>query len=64
MNQRRVIVLTAVVGMNTADIAKELSASEATIRVWLMRARATITGEFAKDSEGIWKRSDISAAAR
>ena len=41
-NQRRAIVLAAVVGLSISEIASELGTGEGTVRVWLSRARATI----------------------
>jgi RNA polymerase sigma-70 factor (ECF subfamily) len=40
--QRRVLVLRAFDGLSTADIAAEIGTSEATVRLWLSRARASI----------------------
>jgi RNA polymerase sigma-70 factor (ECF subfamily) len=46
--QRRALVLQAVVGLSTAEIAAELGASEGTVRVWLVRARAQVAEQLAR----------------
>ncbi|HXY43602.1 MAG TPA: SigE family RNA polymerase sigma factor [Acidimicrobiales bacterium] len=40
--QRQALVLTAFVGLSTAEAAKEMRASEGTVRVWVSRARARV----------------------
>lgn len=40
--QRRALVLDAVVGLTTKEIALEMDASEGTVRSWLARARKTM----------------------
>jgi RNA polymerase sigma-70 factor (ECF subfamily) len=40
--QRQALVLTAFVGLTTAEVAQEMQASEGTVRVWLSRARASL----------------------
>jgi RNA polymerase sigma-70 factor, ECF subfamily len=42
VRQRRALVLRAVAGLSTAEIASEMGASTATVRVWLSRARRTL----------------------
>lgn len=42
-NQRSALVLRAVGGLSTSEIATELKTSPDTVRVWLSRARATIS---------------------
>lgn len=41
-NQREALILTAFVGLSTAEVAKEMRRSEGTVRVWLSRARAGV----------------------
>lgn len=41
-NQRRALVLRSVVGMSAAEVALEMGTTEATVRSWLTRARATV----------------------
>jgi len=53
-NQRRALVLQAVVGMSVEEIAVEMEAPESTVRAWLSRARrrmAELLG--VEDSEGL-----------
>jgi RNA polymerase sigma-70 factor, ECF subfamily len=42
LNQRRALVLSAIGGLSTAEIAKEMKAKEGTVRVWLSRGRAQL----------------------
>jgi RNA polymerase sigma-70 factor (ECF subfamily) len=45
VNQQRAIVLRTIAGLSAADVAAELGTTEATVRVWLARARATLATE-------------------
>jgi len=51
IKQRRALVLRAVVGLSTAQVAAELDAPESTVRVWLMRARSSVAVALGRDSE-------------
>jgi RNA polymerase sigma-70 factor, ECF subfamily len=42
LNQRRALVLTAIGGLSTAEVAEEMKAKEGTVRVWLSRGRAQL----------------------
>ena len=44
VNQRRALVLTAVAGLQVAEVAKEMNVREGTVRVWLSRGRAELAG--------------------
>lgn len=50
---RQVLVLKAVVGMTTAEIADELGASEGSVRVWLSRARAGFLVAYERDERAV-----------
>jgi RNA polymerase sigma-70 factor (ECF subfamily) len=50
IKQRRALVLQAVVGLSTSQVAAELDAPEATVRVWLMRARIAVAAALDKDA--------------
>ncbi|MGH9170917.1 MAG: RNA polymerase sigma factor [Acidimicrobiales bacterium] len=41
-HQRQALVLFAIVGRSTAEVATEMGTTEATVRSWLSRARATV----------------------
>lgn len=45
VNQQRAIVLRTIAGLSAADVAAELGTTEATVRVWLARARASLATE-------------------
>ncbi len=45
--QRQAVVLSAVVGLTTDEIAEEMSTTAATVRSWLSRARAAVSSELA-----------------
>lgn len=49
VRHRQVLVLKAVVGLGTAEIADELGTNEGTIRVWLARGRAELTSALAPE---------------
>lgn len=53
-NQRRVLVLQAVLGMSVEEIASEMGAPESTVRTWLSRARRRMSQllEIADEEEG------------
>jgi RNA polymerase sigma-70 factor (sigma-E family) len=64
VNQRRALVLQAVVGMSTTDIAAELGASEGTVRVWLVRARAGVAEQLGRDRVPLPAKGDSSGTSR
>ncbi|MGA3221696.1 MAG: SigE family RNA polymerase sigma factor [Acidimicrobiales bacterium] len=62
-NQRSALVLQAVGGMSTSEIATELKTSADTVRVWLSRARAAVA--FALEDETVvTKGGDPNATSR
>jgi RNA polymerase sigma-70 factor (ECF subfamily) len=48
--QRRALILQAVVGLTIAEIGADMGATEATVRSWLSRARATMAELLAQTS--------------
>jgi RNA polymerase sigma-70 factor (ECF subfamily) len=48
--ERRVLVLKAVVGLSVSEIAVEVGASEGTVRVWLSRARTAVASQMEMQS--------------
>ncbi|MGA2528940.1 MAG: SigE family RNA polymerase sigma factor [Acidimicrobiales bacterium] len=62
--QRRALVLQAVVGMSTAEIAVELGASEGTVRVWLVRARAHVATQLRTGHAPLGVRSEHGGTTR
>jgi len=48
---RQALVLKAVVGLSTSEIAQEMGASEGTVRVWLSRGRVEFAEAFGVDLE-------------
>jgi len=45
--QRQALVLSAIVGLSTDEIAREMSTTAATVRSWLSRARASVESDLA-----------------
>ena len=62
-NRRRALVLKAVGGMSTSEIADELGTSADTVRVWLSRARASVTHALAPET-AVARGGDSRAASR
>jgi RNA polymerase sigma-70 factor (ECF subfamily) len=62
-NQRSALVLQAVGGMSTSEIATELKTSADTVRVWLSRARAAVALAVERETVAT-KGGDPNAASR
>jgi RNA polymerase sigma-70 factor (ECF subfamily) len=62
-NRRRALVLKAVGGMSTSEIADELGTSADTVRVWLSRARASVAHALAPET-AVARGGDSRAASR
>jgi RNA polymerase sigma-70 factor (ECF subfamily) len=56
--QREALVLVAIVDLTTAEAAREMGASEGTVRVWVSRARATMEDSLGLDTAQIHGRSE------
>lgn len=50
IRHRQVLVLKAVVGLRTSEIADELGASDGTVRMWLSRGRAELLSALAEQA--------------
>jgi len=48
--QRQALVLVAIVGMTTAEVAKEMGAKEGTVRVWVSRGRQAMAAALGFDT--------------